>query len=882
MLHAYKQPMVGTSLLHYRILRPLGSGGMGEVYAALDTKLNRTVALKILPASLAGDAERLARFQREAQAVAALNHPHVVTVFAVEEDAGTHFLTMELVEGSTLTLRIKPGGLALRELLQLAIPLVDAVAAAHDRGVVHRDLKPANVMVTIDGRIKVLDFGLAKLRLDDAAGGATAPTQLALTHPHQVFGTPHYMSPEQIEAGAVDQRTDIFSLGIICYEAATGSRPFHGGSPSAIMSAILRDVPPPLATRRPDLPAELDRIIKRCLLKDPARRYQSALDLKLDLEELQSTLSAPQPVPSVSARWTLLAPVAVALAVLAGGYAAFNLWNSGANDAAPQASFRQVTSMPTAELYSSLSPDGKWILYAGEGTGNRDIYLQSTSGETPINLTRDSLDDDEQPVFSPDGEQIAFRSARDGGGLFVMGRTGERVRRITRDGFNPTWSPDGKSLAYTSIPMELRPQNSIGVSQLWVMAVDASTPPRKIYDGDATMPSWSPNGTRIAFNQSLSIDRHVSVLTVPAGGGEAVLVEGAAGEIAWNPVWAPDGRHLYFISNRGGSPNIWRIALDETTGIPRGAPQSITTPAAVVAHLSVSADGRQISYSAVSETQNIQRLPFDPVKGEPAGTLLNVTTGSRFWANPEPSPDGRQVVFYSQIQPEGDLYIINADGTGLRQLTGDKAIDRMPRWSPDGKWIACFSDRDGRLEVWKLRPDGSDLAQLTTEGEWAYVVWSPDATRLAVASVVGNVPGVPVWFQLLDPNRPAAAQRADRITLTKAGYFVPNSWSPDGRAIAGQNDLTAPSIAIFDVASRSIRKLADFGEWPVWLPDGRRVLVVSQRHEFHVFDTVSKTGRMVFADRRATIGPPRLTRDGRSVYFSRRVTEADIWLAELR
>lgn len=872
--------MVGTTLLHYRILRPLGSGGMGEVFAAVDTKLNRSVALKVLPPSLAGDAERLLRFQREAQAVAALNHPNVVTLYSVEEYEGTHFLTMELVEGTTLLSCIRPGGLPLAELLRLFIPLVEAIAAAHAHGVVHRDLKPANVMVTADGRLKVLDFGLAKLR-PEAPEETQAMTAMPLTQPAQIFGTPHYMSPEQIEGRPVDHRTDVFSIGVMLYELASGRRPFAGGSASAVMSSVLRDTAPPLIEIRRDLPDELDRIVRRCLQKEPSRRYQQALDLQIDLEELQATLSAPLPARPSRPSWTAsLAAAGVLMALALGGYAAFSAWRGRAGDAQPAATFRQLTSVPAAELFSSLSPDGKWIVYTGEGTGNRDIYLQSTSGETPINLTANSADDDEQPAFSPDGEQIAFRSSRDGGGLFVMGRTGERVRRLTRDGFNPAWSPDGKWLAYTSIRMELRPQNSVGVSQLWVVAADASTPPRKIYDGDATMPSWSPSGARIAFNQSLSADRHVSVMTIAAGGGEPVLVEGNATEIAWNPVWAPDGRHLYFISNRGGSPNIWRTAIDETSGEPRGTPVPITTPAAVVAHLAVSADGRRISYSAVSETQNIQRMPFDPVKGVVAGAPVNVTTGSRYWANPDPSPDGRQVVFYSQIQPEGDLYVINADGTGLRQLTADKAIDRMPHWSPDGKWIACFSDRDGHLQIWLVRPDGSELTQLTHGGEWAYTVWSPDAS-LVVSGVVANgaSPGDQNRIQLVAV--PGSASRSETIGLPGAGYFAPNSWSPDGRAIVGQAAVSKPSIAVLTLANRALTTLADFGEWPVWLPDSRRVLVVSKRREFHVFDTMTRTSQQVFAVPRDTIGPPRLTRDGRFAYFSRRVTEADLWIADL-
>jgi Tol biopolymer transport system component len=875
--------MVGRTLLHYRILSPLGSGGMGEVYAAEDTKLHRKIALKVLPAALAGDAERLARFQREAFAIAALNHPNVITIYSVEEDAGQHFLTMELVNGATVASRIPRGGLSIADVLRIAVPLVDAVSAAHQAGIVHRDLKPSNVMLTQDGRVKVLDFGLAKLRPEPAALTAMSTMAAGLTEPHQVFGTAAYMSPEQAEGRIVDQRSDIFSLGVILYEMLTGGRPFTGASSVAIISSILRDSPPPISQARPDAPDDLDRIVRRCLSKDVQRRYQTALDLKIDLEDVQAALTSVAAPPARASRSRVVVAVVALVALAATGYVALDqLRHRFGEDAAPEATFAPLTSAPAAELYSSLSPDAKWIVYAGESAGNRDIYLQSTSGETAINLTKDSVVDDEQPAFSPDGERIAFRSARDGGGLFVMGRTGEGVRRVTRQGYNPAWSPDGKSLVFTSISMEFRPQNSTGRSELWIGTVDGSTPPHKIYDGDATMPSWSPDGQRIAFNQALTVGSHVSVMTIPIAGGEPTRVEGVDEEIAWNPVWSPDGRYLYFISNRGGSPNIWRLAIDQVSGTVLSAPQPITTPAAVVAHLSISADGKRLSYSAIAETQNVQRLPFDPIKGEAIGDAVNLTTGSRFWGNPDPSPDGSEVVFYSQVQPEGDLYVIKSDGTGLRQLTSDKAIDRVPRWSPDGKWIAAFSDRDSHLQIWKIRPDGSDLTKVTGRGEWAYNVWAPNSSRFASAIVVNKVSSeAQRTFAIFNAGQ-SSEQQGEVIQLPDQEHFVPNDWAADGHAIVGQASISTPAIELFTLADKSLRRVLDFGEWPSWLPDSRRVLFVSKRREFHVLDTVTMRTRMVYSTPRDTLGPPRLTRDGRSAYFSRRVTEADIWLADLK
>lgn len=892
--------MVGTTLLHYRIVRPLGSGGMGEVYAAEDTKLHRLVALKILPASVAADPDRLARFRREAQAVAALNHPNVVTVYSVEEANGTHFLTMELVEGETLAARLRPGGLSLRELLSLALPLVDAVGAAHAQGVVHRDLKPSNVMIGSGGRVKVLDFGLAKVAETPGAGrpesgaGTDSPTisTPAQTRTGVIMGTAAYMSPEQAEGRAIDHRTDIFSLGVLLYEMAAGSRPFTGETSMAVISSILKDTPPSLAEVRPDLPPNLDRIVRRSLAKDPSRRYHSALDLRNDLEDLQAQLTSPV-APAVVARpWRGVRSrvwLAAAAVVVAAGLSSYVLApRRGANETAvpPHATFTQLTSQPAAELFSSLSPDGKWVVYAGEGDGNRDIFLQSTTGQTPINLTKDSPADDDQPAFSPDGERIAFRSSRDGGGIFVMGRTGEAVRRVTRGGFNPAWSPDGSQLVYTAVRTELKPQNAEQRGQPMVVSASGGEP-RVLLDQVAMMPKWSPRGLRIAVagvaftGATVRAEGTANIATVSAAGGDFVPVTDDA-FLNWNPVWAPGGDFLYFLSNRGGSMNVWRIAIDEASGRPSGQPQPITSPAAFAAHLSISADGRRLAYSAVLETQNIERLALDPARevfSEPAA----VTTGSRFWANPDPSPDGEWVVFYSQVGPEGDLYVARADGSGnLRQLTSDTAIDRVPRWSPDGRWIATFSDRRGDLHVWLIRPDGSDLRQVTRT-QASVAAWSPDGLRLAVTRQGGNAD--PISASIIDPHAPLDAPTTNvDLPLAPAPHprFAPNSWSPDGRWIAGQNGFTAPGISIYAVESRSFERLTEFGEWPVWLPDSRRILFVSRGREFHILDTRTKQTRMIFSVARDTLGPPRLTRDGRTAFFSRRITEADVWLVDLQ
>ncbi|MGH7700980.1 MAG: hypothetical protein ACREMJ_10755, partial [Gemmatimonadales bacterium] len=545
------------------------------------------------------------------------------------------------------------------------------------------------------------------------------------------------------------------------------------------------------------------------------------------------------------------------------------------------ARFTRVTVDPGVERFPSLSPDGTWIVYTGEASGDRDIYLLSVGGQNPINLTADSPRDDDQAAFSPDGEHIAFRSERDGGGIFVMGRTGEAVRRVTQFGFKPAWSPEGARLVFVTENVDLHPQNSETRGELWVADV-ATGDTRRIAAIDASLPSWSPSGRRIAFFHRLGSQvPRGHVWTVPAGGGEATAVTAGLSR-DWNPVWSPDGRYLYFVSDRGGSMNLWRVRVDEASGRALADPEPVTTPATSLAHISIAADGKQIAYSSVLVTTNVQRVGFDPERGRVVGEPEWLTHGSRRWANPEPSPDGRSVVFYSLVEPEGHLHVMPADGsTPPRRITADTASDRVPRWSPDGNWIAVFSDRSGQLQIWKIRPDGSGLTQLTDASRnTAYAVWSPDGSRLAAATTVRDSG---MTF-VIDPNRRWAEQRLEVLAIPPDSLlpFGPHSWSPDGRRLAGMISALDRGIVTYTFGTRTYERLTDYGQWPVWLPDGRRLLFVSGGDAFYLLDTRSRRVRRVFAVRRDVIGPPQLTRDGRMLYYSRRATEADVWLLTLR
>jgi len=753
-------------------------------------------------------------------------------------------------------------------------------------------------MLTGDGRLKVLDFGLAKLKPELVAGGASETTRLAtqsLTQGQAVVGTPWYMSPEQAAGRPVDHRSDIFSLGVVLYEMACGRRPFGGDTALSVISSIIKDSPAPLSEVKRDVPPALDRIVTRALAKDPAQRHQSALELLNDLQQVQVLTVSVRVVSNLvravaRSRWTRRLALAAGLVALIAGGAWY--WRSGRNGAQrlhPAPLRFQTTKLTTAsgiEQYPSLLPDGKWLLYAGQETGNRDIYLLSTSGQKSINLTADSPADDDEPAASPDGERIAFRSGREGGGIFVMGRTGEGVRRVTPVGvtaaFNPAWSPKGDEIAYTTENVQLTPFNWEGPSELWVVNVNTGEQ-RKLGVDNAVQANWSPHGHRIAYvARAVSLNRTTTrvmdIYTIPARGGEPVqATQHDAAD--WSPAWAPDGRYLYFVSDRGGSMNLWRVSIDEVSGRPIGEPEPLITPAPFLAHPSISADGRRIAYTAKVETRNIQKLTLDPatatVKGEPTW----VTTGSGTWANPDPSQDGESVVAYSTDQPEGDIYIIRSDRT--RQLTSGPAVDRLPRWSPDGKWVAFFSTRGDALAVWKIRSDGSDLRQVARAPS-VYPVWSPDGNRMAVNSARKAAGGQDQITCILDPNRAWQEQRPQELPLPGEALrpFSAQDWSPDGTRLAGQIGVTsgAKGIVIYTFASRIYERVTDFGEWPAWLPDSRRVLFVTGGKEYWVVDTGTKQKEKVFSVARDVIGPARLTRDGRAAFFPRRVTEADIYL----
>ncbi|HSF17632.1 MAG TPA: protein kinase [Vicinamibacteria bacterium] len=878
--------MIGKTLAHYTITSELGKGGMGEVYRATDTKLGREVAIKVLPAALAADRERLARFEREAKLLASLNHPNIAHVYGfesatLEDGSSVHFLAMELVEGEDLSERLKRGPIPIDEALAIAKQIAEALEEAHEKGIVHRDLKPANVKLTPDGKVKVLDFGLAKVfTAESAPSGSTDLSQsptLAQTGTQAgvILGTAAYMSPEQARGKPVDKRADIWAFGVVLVEMLTGQRLFTGETVSDVLAGVL--------TREPDwtsLPQavgpELRLALRRCLAKDPRSRWRSAGDLA---QVLQDSATATSPVAEARGRdaipWKW-----VALLALAAVAALALLWirdrSKPRAPSSPVLSYRSLTQAAGMEVEPSLSPDGRLVAYSSNTDGDWDIYVARVAGGKPINVTADSSADDYQPAFSPDGERIAFRSERDGGGVFVMSATGESLRRAAAFGFNPSWAPDGTRLVLASESIRISTGRAT-LSQLSVVDV-VSGAVTEIGGDDAVQPAWSPNGLRIAFWGAWPIGSgNFDLWTIAPDGSDKKRVTNDRFS-DWSPVWSPDGRFLWFTSDRGGSENVWRVALDES-GKTLGVPQPMSLPSGDADQVSFAAGGDGFAFTALDRRSNLERVAFDSDREQVTGSPVALTRGTRFFLNMAPSPDGQWIALSDRS--EGKVSLVSRDGASTNVLTDADA--RQVCWRPDGSEIAFVSRRSGLVQIWSIRPDGSALKQLTdaTKGV-ALPVWSPDGRRLVGGwdepSYFDAESGPPMRLLNVLPQIPNAG-----------GVFWPDAWSPNGRELAGVLTLDkggfAPGISVLSIAEGTYRNIAPdlthHGSPAVaWLQDSRRLLYSSREAGIYLVDTETGQVRLLLRPPAGSFYSRAQAGSGdREIFFLRGEQEADVWMA---
>jgi len=860
----------GQRLAHYEIISQIGMGGMGEVYLARDTRLDRQIALKLLPVQFAADPERISRFEREARAASALNHPNIIIIHEVGQEDGKHFIATEYIAGETLRQRLNRDRLSPTEAVAITRQIAGALAAAHESGLIHRDIKPENIMIWPDGLVKVLDFGLAKHlreepeppRPDAIGSGASLETD-----PDLLIGSLNYLSPEQVRHEKLDPRTDIFSLGVVLYEMLSGARPFAGATPGDVCAAILNRNPAPLTKDR------LSPIVDRALAKDRDLRYQTAAEM---LDDLVVVL-APRPEP---VHWKRAALIMVPLSVIL-LIAGLWFWNSRRAATVLPQNFRAVaaqklTDMPGQEVFPSLSPDGQRVIFASPQHGGWDIYVQAVGEHTATNLTPDSELLDIQPVYSPDGRQIAFRSNRDGGGIFLMSGDGSNVTKLTDAGFNPAWSPDGLEVAFADDLTWDYEARSTYPSASHLSAVNVVTRSRRVITAhDAVQPNWSPHGSRVAFWGEQK-GGHRDIWTIGSTGGEPISVTDDA-YIDWNPIWSADGEQLYFLSNRGGEMNLWRVAIDESSGRLRGAPEPATLPSNNCQHVSLARNGSALIYGQTTRSENLWQIPFDPARGQLTGAATPLTQGLKRYTMVSLAPDEKSFVYLARGEPQQDLFTAELTCTPLRRLTDDAAQDIVPRWSPDGNWIAFLSDRSGKYEIWKIHPDGTGLAQMTYEPGREVIdpVWSPDSRRLLYQ--VRNVNSY-----LIDADRPGTDQKPEALTGAPPPGFIGWDWSPDGACLVGWLHNQGWGIVVYSFATQRYEHVSETGAFPVWLNDSQRV-IFREGGDLYLLDRRGGTPQKIYSLKgQKEIGTHLISRDNRQLYFTDVSNEADIWLLSLK
>jgi serine/threonine protein kinase/Tol biopolymer transport system component len=776
---------VGQHLAHYEVVSRVGAGGMGEVYRARDLKLGREVALKVMHRGLSSKPDWLRRFEREARAAAALNHPNIATVYEVGDHEGTRFISMELVEGQTFRERLEKDSLSVSDILRLATQIASGLAKAHAAGIVHRDLKPGNLMVTNDGFAKILDFGLVKLlpRASDSSS--------EITGKGSVLGTVEYMSPEQALAQPVDHRADQFSLGAILYEMATGRRPFQRDTAAQTLVAIVQTELEPVRQISADVPVELAAIVERCLAKDPADRYESTAELARELALVPTIAPAVEPRPLT--RWL---PAAALVTLL--GVAVTALFWSATRPGAPGASetLLQVvplTSYPGREAEPSFSPDGSQLAFSwdGEGQDNRDIYVKVIGSEQPLRLTSDPALDG-SPAWSPDGSQIAFLRERPGGRSEVrlISPTGGAERRLA-DVAAPAeyglgWTPDGRRLAAVDRPSPGMPLGLVLVDIATGVKETLTSLASSAGRGDA-WPTLSPDGRTVAFKRSVApTANHVHLVAV-TGGASRPLAPTTA--VTFPAAWTPSGEEIVFAalpfasedgplqpstrSNSGAPPVLWRMSVD-------GGPAHQLVGSANATGVAVSSEGHRLAYTQLTSDWDVwcldTRKPTDEAQTRfiastrfdgnaqfsPDGQRVAFTSarsgGFEIWVadseganllrltslgkagsvgSPRWSPDGKSIAFdfLAEGDTGADILVVSAAGGPPRRVTTAPSPDTRPSWSGDGRWIYFASHRSGRWQVWKVSSDGEEegRARQVTRGGGYSSIESLDGAHLYFA-----------------------------------------------------------------------------------------------------------------------------------------------------
>jgi len=876
----------GSRLGPYEILAPLGAGGMGEGYSARDPRLGREVAIKVLPPHRLWDDTRRRRFVQEARTASSLNHPSIVTIHEIEREGDVDFIVMELVRGKRLDQLIPPHGMRLDEALRIGIPVADGLAGAHAAGIVHRDLKPANVVVSDGGVPKILDFGLAKLLdSEDGSEDATlAARTLAgpLSQAGAVAGTPGYMSPEQATAKKVDARSDVFSFGSLLYEMVTGRRAFAGATGPEALAATLSTDPRPPSELREGVPATLDRLILRCLRKDPDRRFQHMSDLKVELQEIaeeivsgvSAVISARVPVaaaskPAAGHRWRWVAGAAALL--LAAGTATWFLERSGVFWRNPLAGahFTRITDFEGAELDGAISRDGKFVAFLSARDGPMDGWVSQIGTGSFHNLTKGlapelSSEEVRNLVFSPDGSLVCLwvRIAAPPGkppiNVWAVPTMGGPLRPFLEDVAEAAWSPDGRQMVYHPAspgdPLFVTERNG-GVG-------------RQIYTAPSGVhchyPTWSPDGAFIYFVLGLPPDE-MDIWRIRPVGGEPERLTSHSARVS-HPTLLDDRTLLYVAPAEDGSgPCLYGMDVE------RRVPHRISFGVEEYTSIAASSDGRRLVATVSTPEASLWRVPISnrvidgsgatriPVRAlSPRlgpGYLVYLKDGGKgiwkleqdrateLWtagegqvtAPPAVSPDGERVSFSVRRGEHTKLYSMNADGTGTRPLAEAFEVRGAIAWSPDAGSIAVAVDQGKGPQLFRIPLDNA--APLVVSTEYSIdPVWSPDGGFL-VFSGRQLGPGFPVRAVTLEgkpvPMPPLSLMRGDRFRFLPGG----------GALVLLKREGPRKNFWLFDLGTGSERRLTNFG--PEYVirdfdvsPDGREI----------VFDRLKEASDIVLID----------------------------------